>query len=225
MGSKGYVRGNVHLSQKFTSNLEQFYQLHMEQPNFDDTVLLANTINEWVKKTTQGKLSTLVDSESLSNTVMLFINAIYFRGLWRYPFDQTTAKNFQVEPNVNITKEFVEQTAEFHYYYSKSLSAKILRLPYQGARFSMFLLLPFESDGLDTLINNLDSKNLSDEVENMEMTNVHVMLPKFRFDSSTKLNSVIKAVKKIEVLNNLVILCVFIFNSLESQRFLKTQQL
>jgi serpin A len=218
MGSRGYVRNNVHLSQKIKANLEYHYKLQMEQTNLDDTVQLASTINDWVKEISQGKISSLVDSESLSNAAMLLLNAVYFRGLWRLPFEETISRGFQVEPNMNVTKEFVEQTSEFYYSYSKTLSARLLRLPYEGHRFSMFVVLPFEADGLDDLIDQLDAETLSKEIDNMELTTVHVVLPKFRFDSSTKLNSVIKAVKKVTFSNSLKSITLFFDDLARNQR-------
>jgi serine protease inhibitor len=167
--------------------------------NENRTLGLAKKVNDWVSEFTKGKLASLVDSESLKNSVMLLVNVVYFHGLWRFPFNDIIVKDFHVEPNVNVTKEFVEQTAEFYYFYSKSLGAKILRLPYEGRHFSMFFILPFQFDGLNELVDKLDSAILSNEVDNMEPTNVHVVLPKFRFDSSMKLNSVIKAVKLLKL--------------------------
>lgn len=167
----------------------------MENANFADAAKLANEINAWVSKVTSGKVSSLVDQESLANAAMVLVNAVYFQGLWKFPFDKTMTKDFLVQSKKNVSKEFIEQTAEFHYYYSKALGAKILRLPYEGKKFSMFLLLPFAADGLNDLIQKIDAENLTHEVGNMEATDVHVVLPKFKFDSSTKLNSVVKAVK------------------------------
>lgn len=145
---------------------------------------------------TKGKISTLVDSETLSNSMMVLINAVYFRGLWKYPFEKTITKGFQLEAKVNEQREFVELTAELHYIYSKPLSAKILRLPYSGRHFSMFVILPFEADGLDNLVDQLDAERLSSEVDRMELLEVHVLLPKFKFNSLIKLKSIVKAVRR-----------------------------
>lgn len=154
----------------------------------------AAVINRWVNEVTNGKISSLVDSESLSTAVMLLINAVYFRGLWRFPFEETVTKDFYIDQNAHVKKEFAEQTGTFYYYYSKNLEAKILRLPYEGGRFSMFLVLPFEVDGLGKIIETLSAETLNDEVSRMEEISVHVVLPKFRFDSSTNLNNIIRKV-------------------------------
>lgn len=128
------------------------------------------------------------------NAQMMLLNAVYFKGFWRYPFVDTLTKDFFVEPHAPVEKQFVEQTEDFYYFYSKNLEAKILRLPYEGRRFSMFLLLPFEVDGLEKLIDILESEKLKEEIDRMESINVHVVLPKFKFDSTINLNSIVQQV-------------------------------
>lgn len=126
----------------------------------------------------------------------MLINAIYFRGLWKVPFEKTKTLDFQVRGKTNVAKEFVEQTSEYYYLYSKALNAKIVRLPYEGGKFSMFVLLPFEADGLNDLIDLMDGEVLKKEVERMEILEVSVTLPKFKFDSAMTLNSVIRSVSR-----------------------------
>lgn len=166
----------------------------MEPLNFTDPDASANKINEWVNGITNGKISNLVDAESVASSVMLLINAVYFRGLWSSPFEETISKAFFVEPHEKVEKEFVKQTGDFLYFYSTELKARFLRMPYEGKRFSMFLILPFENDGLHDVIEQLDAEMIRKTVERMEEIAVQVILPKFRFDTSMNLNTVIKNV-------------------------------
>lgn len=171
----------------------------MESLDFKDSFDSVKKINDWVTQTTNGKIIDLVDAESISSSVMLLINALYFRGLWSSPFDQTLTKEFFVEPEVKVEKEFVKQVHDFLYCYSTELKARFLRLPYEGNRFSMFLILPFENDGLHEVIEQLDAEKIRKTVEKMEELSVKVVLPKFKFDSSLKLNSVIKKVISFKI--------------------------
>lgn len=186
----------VHATQKIGGNLEFSYKCNLKEVDFSDTVNVANGINEWVKQITNGKIPTFVDAESLSNSMMILINAIYFRGLWKVPFEKTKSLNFQVGGKMNVTKEFVEQVSEHDYLYSKALNAKIIRLPYEGGKFSMFVLLPFKVDGLNDLIDQLDAKILKQEVDRMDIVEVIVTLPKFKFESAMQLNQIIRSVRR-----------------------------
>lgn len=188
------MKQGVFLSQKFTAELEHNYKIKMEQMDFTDSVASANKINKWVNGVTNGKISNLVDGESVASSVMLLINAVYFRGLWASPFEETISKAFLVEPHEKVEKEFVKQTDDFLYFYSTELKARFLRMPYEGKRFSMFLILPFENDGLHDVIEQLDAEKIRKTVERMEEIAVQVILPKFRFNTSMNLNTVIKNV-------------------------------
>ncbi|GFW64691.1 uncharacterized serpin-like protein TK1782 [Trichonephila clavipes] len=45
-------------------------------------------INEWAKNQTNGKITSLVDSLDPS-TKMVLLNAVYFKGLWKFEFDKS----------------------------------------------------------------------------------------------------------------------------------------
>lgn len=194
IGSRIFASNGVNAVQSFKSTIEHFYKAEFETLNFNDAVNSANYINQWINKTTNGKIESLVEEEALRSASMILINAIYFCGLWRTPFEKTVEKDFFVQPHTQVRKEFAEVTGDFYYYYSKNMGAKILRLPYEGNRFSMFLILPFEVDGLEKLINNFNSRLLTEEVDRMQEISVTVTLPKFRFDTSINFNQIVKDV-------------------------------
>jgi serpin B len=49
----------------------------------------AQTVNCWVSEATHNKITSIVDQNSVSNTLLLLINAIYFKGMWQVPFDKS----------------------------------------------------------------------------------------------------------------------------------------
>jgi serpin B len=66
------------------------------------------------------------------STVMLLVNAIYFKGLWRYPFNETDTKEgaFYVTPTQSVTVPIMSMERELYWTESVELDAGILRLPY-----------------------------------------------------------------------------------------------
>lgn len=59
----------------------------------------------------------------------------------------------------------------------------------------MFIILPMEVNGIDEVINKLDSNALKNEVWHMDEVECHVILPKFKFDTSVNLNEITKSVR------------------------------
>jgi serine protease inhibitor len=190
------IRQDIFVSQRANSILEKFYDFKIENFNFEDSKNLKQEVNKWVTELTNGKITSLIDREPSTDTVMMLINAVYFRGLWQIPFNHTITKDFFVEASSGVAKEFVQQTSDFYYVYSKDLEAKIVRLPYEGGRFSMFVLLPFDVDGLTKLVEKLNAEKINAEIGKMELYEVNVTLPKFKFDSELKLKSVLQAVSR-----------------------------
>lgn len=183
------------VNQRFSAIAEHNYLADIETLDFADATRSAQTINNWVKAATNGRIKDLVSDDSVTNSVILLINALYFEGTWRYGFNKTKTAPFFTAPGQKVEKAFVEQTRNFYYFYSKHLDAKILRLPYNGRRYSMFIILPNDNNNVDNVIERLDAGTIKNEVWHMDEIEVHVVLPKFKFDSSINLNEVVKKVK------------------------------
>lgn len=128
----------------------------------------AQLINKWIREVTKDHIRDLVTEDSVSNSIILLINALYFEGTWRFGFNKTRSGSFFTAPGTKVEKSFIEQTGMFYYFYSKKLNAKILRLPYNGRRYSMFIILPNEANDLDGVIDRLDSRIIKDEIWHLD---------------------------------------------------------
>lgn len=197
-GTNLYVDKDVKVNQRFNAIAEHNYLADVQELDFADSRKSAQEINNWVKIITNGRIKDLVSEGSVANSVILLLNALYFEGTWRFGFNKTLTGNFFSAPGKGVSKQFMERTGNFYYFYSKHMNAKILRLPYNGRRFSMFIILPNEDSNVDAVVDLLDSSTIKNEVWHMDEVEVHIVLPKFKFDSSINLNEAVKKVRKIE---------------------------
>lgn len=183
-------------NQRFTSIAEVFYKTHTECLEFSDARESAQRINSWVSEATYGHVKELVDEASVSQAVILMLNAIYFKGTWRNVFlqNETVIDNFKVTSRKSVRAPFMHQTGQFYFTNSDKLDAKILRLQYRGHRFSLFIVLPNRVDGINDLINSLESETLNEDVFYMDKSEVKVVIPKFKFDTQTDMNDAIQQV-------------------------------
>lgn len=177
--------------------MQHNYLADVEELNFDDSRGSAQEINNWIKTATNNRIKDLVSEDSVANSVILLINALYFEGTWRFGFNKTFTGEFNLAPGKRVNKPFMERTGNFYYFFSKHLDAKILRLPYDGRRYSMFVILPNDNQSLETVIDRLDSGTIKNEIWHMDEVEVHVVLPKFKFDSSLNLNEVVQKVSQV----------------------------
>jgi serine protease inhibitor len=200
--TKVFVDDIVSINQRFSSIAQHNYNADVENLDFGDSRRSAGVINEWVKQTTNGHISDLVSEDSVSKSIILLINALYFEGTWRFAFNKSLTRDFLHAPGKKSSKQFMEQTSNFYYFFSRHLDAKILRLPYDGRRFSMFIILPNDVNGIDAVVSKLDSNALKNEVWHMDELEVHAIIPKFKFDTSVNLNDITRSLGITEIFEN-----------------------
>lgn len=196
-----FVDDIVSINQRFGAICEANYDTEVHNLNFADERASAKVINDFVKEATNGRLSNLVSEDSVSKSVLFLINALYFEGTWRFAFNKTITRDFNHSPGKKSQRQFMEQSGNFYYFFSRHLNAKILRLPYNGRRFSMFIILPLEVNGLDSVVDKLSAETIKNEVWHMDELETRVVLPKFKFDTSINLNEVARSVRKIQLIN------------------------
>ena len=196
MGTAIFLDSYIHANQRFEAIAKSNYDAKVQNLNFGASKESAAEINAWVSDITQGHISDLVNEESVSQSVIMMLNAIYFEGTWRHGFKDTITRDFHLQPTKTVPKQFVSQTGNFYYFYSRKLNSKILRLPYNGRRFSMFIILPNTVGGIDELVERLEVQDITNDVWHMDVIEVRVALPKFKFDSSVNMNEVIQKVHR-----------------------------
>jgi serine protease inhibitor len=130
------------------------------------------------------------------------LNALYFKGLWTKPFeDNLVAGQFHTNQGP-VSTQFMTLKHEFYFYDSTQLNALFLRLPYRGRKFSMIIVLPIHQNGIDTLIDQLDSTNLNRALSHMVPVEVKIMLPKFKYDYTSLLNVPIESLGIRDIFTN-----------------------
>ncbi len=155
-------------------------------------------INKWVEEQTQQKIKELLPSQPpsiKSDTRMVLVNAIYFKGDWlsKFKAENTVDSEFLVSADKTVTTKMMQQTEKFNYYSDSQF--QYLQLPYKGEDLSMVLLLPKgietdcapNTDCIDEPVRIVYDFNIpSAETfalvkDKMNETKLTVSLPKFKF--------------------------------------------
>jgi serine protease inhibitor len=132
--------------------------------------------------------------ESLTSSLVVLLNAVRFQGLWSHSFTHELIIGKFVSPVGNVDATYMGTKGRFYYIESEALAAKVVRIPYAGQKFAMFVVLPNRKKGLQQLTNDLDTINFNRALWNMDATEVNLLLPKFKIDFSINLNEAIKGV-------------------------------
>ena len=59
----------------------------------------ASQINEWVGNQTNGKIKDVVSEDLDTNTALVLVNAIYFKGEWKRKFNDSVEGDFTTSEN------------------------------------------------------------------------------------------------------------------------------
>lgn len=202
---------NAILSQKtmpilpeFKKTVEKTYRsLLMEVDFVKENQNTVQKVNDWVKEKTNGMIKEIIESLDPS-TVMLLLNAIYFKGLWKFPFEPrcTRPRTFYNRGQSDQGKEVPMMFMSKKFRYVEMETYKALELPYKSDAVVMVLLLPKEMDGLKNLETQLTVELLSETIKSLYSCTVDVSLPKFRIEYSKTLSETFKKLGMVSAFNS-----------------------
>jgi len=198
MANQLLVQKGHTLKKEFSNLIRNNYKSQINAVNFEDP-RVVNRINRWVANETDDKISKLLDETLSSDTIMMILNAVYFKGQWKFPFntkDTTpmTFNNFGVPSSNNVNFMFIKK--KFNYIDVPNLKAEILEVPYTDS-YDFYIVLPKEIDGVDSVIQSLNTDNLQEAIETMKKDkndgkNINLYLPKFKLETEYELKDVLE---------------------------------
>lgn len=175
-----FVQTGYKISEIYSSNLEKYFNSNVQSLDFaHDEQGTLNTINDWVANYTKGKIANLLKEPLDPLTVMILVNAVYFKGLWELQFNEMFTKTFLFyrinEKPKNAS--FMILREKFNYYSDEEDGYSFLELDYVSGNISMIIVLPNSIEELPVL--TLSNELLCNLREKFEEKTVTVFLPKF----------------------------------------------
>jgi len=161
----------------------------------------TEAINKWVAEKTKGKIDKLFAEDLNTNTVMVLLNAIYFKGAWKTRFDKNATSNAHfVVAQKSVSVPFMSMSAYF--YMAEFEDGKLLEVPYGiGDELSMYIFLPDNEAAkshktisvqlAQTLTQG--SFKLTQRLTQLRNMSVYVKLPKFKIESEFALKPTLTA--------------------------------
>ncbi|XP_030859634.2 serpin B3 [Gorilla gorilla gorilla] len=193
--------------QEYLDAIKKFYQTSVESVDFANAPEESRKkINSWVESQTNEKIKNLLPEGTIgSNTTLVLVNAIYFKGQWEKKFNKEDTKEEKFWPNKNTYKsiQMMRQYTSFHFASLEDVQARVLEIPYKGKDLSMIVLLPNEIDGLQKLEEKLTAEKLMEwtSLHNMRETPVHLHLPRFKVEESYDLKGTLSTMGMVDTFN------------------------
>ncbi len=186
-----WSREGIDFQPDFLAKNREFYNaevtsLDFSQPN------APSVINDWVSRSTEGKIPTIVDRLNPED-VLFLVNAIYFKGTWSAPFDpsMTQTQPFYLPNGDRLDHPLMSQSGQFVYAEADQFQA--INLPYGNRRFSMVVFLPKPSSSLEAFRQTLTAENWQTWNTQFRRREGMVKLPRFNTEFSVGLNDALKS--------------------------------
>ncbi|XP_027816682.2 serpin B3-like isoform X1 [Ovis aries] len=166
-----------------------------------------NVENEDEDSSGNERIKGLFPKDSLdSTTVLVLVNAVYFKGQWNQKFQEesTAEEKFWLNKDTSKPVQMMKQTSHFNFVSLEDVQAKILEIPYKGGELSMLVLLPSEADGLQELEDQLTAEKLIawTSPQNMGKRQVDLHLPRFKVEDSYDLVPTLKALGMVDAFHD-----------------------
>ena len=171
---------SLQLVESFVETTRQHYKANLFPVDFVNQARQSRQkINTWVSDETMRKIPELLRPDDITvQTVMVLVNAIYFKGDWEMPFDAeaTTDASFAA-PDGTVTVAMMHRQGDFEY--ADGEGVQVLGLPYAGQSFYMVVFLPDEPHALGRLEASLDKDFVLEWIHKLQPHKVQVALPQF----------------------------------------------
>lgn len=183
---------NYPFYEEYLETVKKYYFARIEALDYiNNRTYAADRINEWAAEHTENKIKKVVSESDLIGALLVLTNAIYFKGDWLIPFDESRTENgtFYLFGGSSIETPMMQfhenRLIENKFYYAETSDIKALKLLYSGKDMSMIFLLPKEGSGsISWLKNYIDYskfENIEEKFEEREMSVIKI--PKFEFET------------------------------------------
>ena len=183
-----WVDDNFSIRNRYLFLLQKDFDALATALNFSDPSTVE-AINNWCAEHTNGKIDKIIDKLG-PNAVMVLANALYFNAPWLNPFDTALTSKNVFNGSRGMTQ--VDMMCRKGYMnYAEYNGCQLVELPYEGGRYSMYVLLPAEGMKLSDAATYLNEQTYSTALAALAPKEVLLKMPKIRLETSLVLNPVL----------------------------------
>ena len=183
-----WYRQGFSVKQSFPQVLAEIFDAQIYGEPFDDSTV--KKINQWASDHTREKIRKVID-QIQGDMVMFLMNALYFKGDWKYTFDkkQTQDWNFQLANGADKKVKMMFAESDFRSYTNDDFTA--VELPYSSGQFNLTLFVPQAGKNLNAVLQNFDHAKWNAVQAGLAAGTVKVGLPKFTLEYEIQLKKVL----------------------------------
>lgn len=194
VANRVWVKDNFSVLDSYKAMLQE--QLHADilRNSFADPVQTAGEVNAWVAKSTKDMIKELISPDMINGlTRLILCNAIYFKGLWQFPFDTSDEEDFHLNAKEKCKVQMMRYHGNKKLMYGENDVGRWVVIPYKGRKnVSMMVILPQVPYGLKSVEEKIGKPGVINEwFKSASSREVNLKLPKFKFEEKYDLKEVL----------------------------------
>lgn len=184
-----WLRNNLPVLSPFTDACKQSFNAEVKNVDFAQSQTL-DQINRWASDKTHGKIPFILNKLN-PDAVFYLMNALYFKGDWKEPFDKKLTKNesfTNADGNVSSVP-MMNNTLTTLYFENDTYS--MVYLPYGNSAFNMMVLLPHKEVTVSSVLSGLNDHSWQEMLKRPQGYQVRLKLPRFQASYEIELNEIL----------------------------------
>lgn len=187
-----WARQGLTFKSEFRQSSQNFYSTEVFNLDFAKSDNLS-VINGWIDRQTNGKIKEIVSLGDLNaNTILILLNAIYFRGVWKQQFNKADTKEspFILSDRKSKLHPMMSQSGTYDYFQNQDFQA--IALPYSESDISTIVFLPDDRNSLTDFLHHLNFEKFREWRSQFLRMQGDLVLPRFTIEYEESLMDVFK---------------------------------
>ncbi|MBN1290150.1 MAG: serpin family protein [Actinobacteria bacterium] len=185
-------RQDITFSDEFLDMDREYYSAEVRSLDLQSGSA-AKMINKWVSDNTNDKITEIIKPPISPQTILLLLNAIYFKGTWTSEFDKSQTKDMKFTTAGSGEKEVPMMFGSGEYGYMENEQFQAVRLPYGDENVAMYVFLPRDTQSLENFIGNLKAEEWNTWMTQFNRMEGDIRLPRFKIEYEKTLNDALTA--------------------------------
>jgi serine protease inhibitor len=199
-----WCREGIPFKRPFLDACDKYFDATAANLDFDRPDA-ARTINEWVAGITHDRINDIVNDPISPLTMVILVNAVYFKGPWSHPFDplQTYDGSFRLSDGSTTTCRMMLKTHAEHFRTLETSSFTALDLPYGDGAFSMTIFLPAEGTSIQAMLEHFNPDSWDRWMGRFDSWYGDLFMPRFTVEYCIRLNEILIALGMVRAFDPL----------------------
>jgi serpin B len=181
-----WARESYPVKPTFYDMNKKWYNAEVQSLPFDQAAV--DKINKWCADNTAGRIPKILEPPIPFDAIMYLINAVYFKGQWKFQFDKakTHDADFTLADGSRKSVKMMNQSDVSVPCYRDNM-LQCVDLPYGNGAFSMMVVLPAFDNTLDDLVTTFDADKYSEIEAGLQEMKLTVAMPRWKQECEFKL--------------------------------------